>query len=176
MATARMAIHQLDAQLFTARVRQRDADADDDRGRSRCGGKKRMTLLGPKALNSTDTITYSRPAHATPMPGIGNPVRAVPLFFTQFLYRGVAAQECEGGAQERGHLAAWSAGGTAACPDRRTAASPLTLRPVKVGTSTVAPNMAKTCWKPSRSIFPGLNLALVMDETSPFPILSIKYL
>ena len=67
MATARMAIHQLDAQLFTALFAS-VMPMQMMMGPVTTGGKKRMTLLGPKALNSTDTITYSRPAHATPMP------------------------------------------------------------------------------------------------------------
>ena len=28
-----------------------------------------------------------------------------------------------------------------------------TLRPVRIGTSTVAPNIAKRCWRPRMSIF-----------------------
>ena len=43
----------------------------------------------------------------------------------------------------------------------------LTLRPVRAGTSTVAPNMANMCWKPSRAIFPGDSFRLVIGK-APF--------
>ena len=65
MTMATIAIHQFCAQLLMA---------EEDRFRPMAmmigpvtiGGKKRMTFFAPKALNSAERMTYTRPAHATP--------------------------------------------------------------------------------------------------------------
>ena len=65
MAMATMATHQFLEQLLMA---------DEDRFRPMAmmigpvtiGGKKRMTLLAPNALNRAARMTYIRPAHRTP--------------------------------------------------------------------------------------------------------------
>ena len=84
-------------------VRQRDADADDD-GAGHDRREVTHDLIGAKGLeqHGHDHVQQTRARNADAR--IGNPVCACAAVFHQFLYRSVAAQECEGGTQERGHL------------------------------------------------------------------------
>ena len=64
---ASRAIHQLAWQLLMAEL-ARDMPMQMMTGPVTIGGKKRMTREVPKALNSAERTTYSRPAHMTPTP------------------------------------------------------------------------------------------------------------
>ena len=66
-AMATSAIHQLAAQLLMAEL-ESVMPMQMMIGPVTMGGKKRITRLAPKALNSTARSTYKRPAQATPMP------------------------------------------------------------------------------------------------------------
>ena len=65
MIIAVTAINQLTEQLVIAEL-ERMRPMEMMMGPVTIGGKKRMTLLTPKALNSADRITYISPAQATP--------------------------------------------------------------------------------------------------------------
>ena len=67
MAMASRAIHQLAWQLLMAEL-ARDRPMQMMTGPVTIGGKKRMTRAVPKALNSAERMTYSRPAQITPTP------------------------------------------------------------------------------------------------------------
>lgn len=109
MTIAETAISQLAEQLVIAEL-ERIRPMEMMMGPVTIGGKKRMTLLTPKALNSADRITYISPAQGNAETGIHQKIIIVDgltgSIYTDGADGVVAADEGEGRAEECWNLSA----------------------------------------------------------------------
>ena len=111
------------------------------------GGKKRITLPVPKILIRRESSRYTSPAHATPKQAYGRRARFPPAasIGAMAAYPPRKAKEEPRNAGTLPFVSKWNN----SVPRPANSRVVDTSRPVSIGTSMVAPNMANICCTPS---------------------------